>query len=74
MELQTLNHGDTLECYGDEYEIVLILGMRVTLRNLKADKKGKHHVVETDVNVVLNQIQDGIYKLKKKETVNKNNY
>lgn len=71
MDLQTLQHDDIIECYGEEYQVVLILGIRVTLRNLKADKKGIHRMVNTDMDMILHQLQDGFYKLKNKEIINK---
>lgn len=66
MDVQTLNHGDTIECYGVDYEVVLILGIQVTIRNTVPDKKGKQATITTNLSVILEQIADGHYKLKQK--------
>lgn len=70
MNIQKLDHGDTLECYGVEFEVVLILGTSITIRNTQPDKRGKYNAVTTTTDIVLSQIENGHYKLKKKEVIN----
>jgi hypothetical protein len=71
MQTGRIEHDDIIECYSEDYEVVLILGTRITLRNVKPDKKGIQRTIQTDYDMVQHQLQDGFYKLKKKEIINK---